>query len=41
MTWKFKKTDDYEKKRIHSRIEQELLPEAFEKNLFIDDAPVI
>ena len=41
MTWKFKKAKDYETRKIHSKIEQELIPEAFERNLFIDDAPVI
>ena len=32
MTWKFKKTKNYEKMRMFKEIESSLMPEAFEKN---------
>ncbi|MFC1755032.1 hypothetical protein ACFL96_16835 [Thermoproteota archaeon] len=41
MTWKFKKTKNYEKARLLSEIESDLMPEAFEKNLFEVPEPTL
>ena len=34
MTWKFKKTKNYDKMRVFSEIESDLIPEAYERKLF-------
>jgi len=34
MTWKFKKTKNYDKMRVFSEIESDLMPEAHKRPLF-------
>lgn len=34
MTWKFKKSKNYDRLQVFNEIETDLMPEAFEKKLF-------